>query len=423
MMRGWWQRSRSIVADRRGNALVTFGLMAPLLFLGAGGAIEATTWYAARQKMHAIADAAALAAAREMSLANRDATTVADVARRFAEARFDQFPRNPPTVQVAVAADKTSVVVTLTRAAESMMGGIAPSLGVIEVASGARVSGRANVCVIGLDTSSNKTILLQRSARLTADRCAVYSNSSDTNGVWIQDSAYVRASLICSAGGQKLQGTPDVQPLPTVDCPRVTDPLAGRPEPAAGGCTFTNKIVSGTTEMLLPGIYCGGLQIKGGAVVSLAAGTYVVKGGPLSVTEGSTLKGANVGFFLTPDDSGSKTAEVRFEKSSVIDLTAPKSGDLAGLLLFESARNPATTHRITSDFARVLLGTIYLPKSALYVDADKPVADLSAYTVIVARQLQLDAGPNLQLNTGYNLTDIPVPKGLGPVGGTVTLAK
>jgi hypothetical protein len=48
------------------------------------------------------------------------------------------------------------------------------------------------------------------------------------------------------------------------------------------------------------------------------------------------------------------------------------------------------------------------------VDAKNPVADRSAYTIIVAKQVELFDGPNLYLNTDYSASDIPVPSGVGP---------
>jgi hypothetical protein len=105
-------------------------------------------------------------------------------------------------------------------------------------------------------------------------------------------------------------------------------------------------------------------------------------------------------------------------------LTAPKDGSLAGLLFFED-RSATTngTHSISSDDARVLLGTIYLSRGTLVVDASKPVADQSAYTAIVARTLRLKAGPNLVLNSDYGSTDIPVPAGLKNLaGGRIALS-
>ncbi len=69
-----------------------------------------------------------------------------------------------------------------------------------------------------------------------------------------------------------------------------------------------------------------------------------------------------------------------------------------------------------SDNARVLVGTLYFPQSHLYIDADAPIADQSAYTAIIARRLELYAGPHLVLNTDYDLTAVPVPDGVKDTG-------
>ncbi len=78
---------------------------------------------------------------------------------------------------------------------------------------------------------------------------------------------------------------------------------------------------------------------------------------------------------------------------------------------------------ITSNNARNLLGTIYLPSGQLFVDASSEVASDSAYTAIVAQKIGLSDGPVLHLNTAYGSTDIPVPAGIGPVGGNVMLTR
>jgi hypothetical protein len=47
------------------------------------------------------------------------------------------------------------------------------------------------------------------------------------------------------------------------------------------------------------------------------------------------------------------------------------------------------------------------------IDATRPVADRSDYTVIIARQFELRDGPELVLNTNYESSTIPVPEGVG----------
>ena len=82
---------------------------------------------------------------------------------------------------------------------------------------------------------------------------------------------------------------------------------------------------------------------------------------------------------------------------------------------------PAHSYRILSDNARMLLGTIYMPQGRLIIDANKPIADKSAYTVLVVQRIDLHSGPNLILNSDYSATDVPVPPGVGPYGNSVKL--
>jgi len=80
-------------------------------------------------------------------------------------------------------------------------------------------------------------------------------------------------------------------------------------------------------------------------------------------------------------------------------------------------------HEIRSSDARQLLGTFYLPKSTLRVDTERPVADQSAYTIIIADKIELEGKPSLYLNSDYASSDVPVPSGVGPIGGNTFLRK
>jgi hypothetical protein len=149
------------------------------------------------------------------------------------------------------------------------------------------------------------------------------------------------------------------------------------------------------------------------------------------VDGGASLKGTEVGLYLKGPGSNLLLAQ-----ASTISLSAPKSGPLAGILIFDDptgapapeksnkhdkpSKSPRE-HSILSDDARTLLGTIYMPQGRLIVDATKPIADRSAYTVMVVQQIDLYDGPNLILNTDYSASDVPVPQSVGPYGGKVSL--
>jgi len=144
----------------------------------------------------------------------------------------------------------------------------------------------------------------------------------------------------------------------------------------------------------------------------------VIKNGNLRVKD-AALFGKNIGFYLV-----GKGARFSFEQGSTIRLTAPNNGEMAGLLFFEG-RNVKLyqQHKILSNDARLLLGTIYLPRGMLYVEAKRAIADQSAYTVIIAQRFELREGPTLVLNSDYDSTDIPVPEGVSLSGTDVVLMK
>ena len=277
----------------------------------------------------------------------------------------------------------------------------------VQVTAKARFVGRNNICVLGL-AGEGKAVVIDDDARLTGTNCGVFSNSMDSNGLDIGKGAVVEATIICTSGGAKLGSSASVTPAPITDCPVLDDPLASRPMPSVGACDHTDLKIKDTTAAIEPGVYCGGLSIEGTASVTLNPGIYVIKDGGLKVKGGASITGEGVGFFLT-----GLADRIDFQSGTHISLSAAADGPMAGLLVFED-RNLAVAlkHKITSDDARVLLGTIYLPVGALVVDAKKPVADQSAYTAIVAQKIELNSGPNLILNADYDMTDVPVPAGI-----------
>jgi hypothetical protein len=166
-------------------------------------------------------------------------------------------------------------------------------------------------------------------------------------------------------------------------------------------------------------VYCGGLKVTQGGTARLSSGEYIMADGKLRVDTGATLQGDYVGFYFRGPDS-----VLDFDPDTTIILSAPKTGTLAGILFFEERSAPLLRKfRITSNNARKLLGTIYLPRGILYIAANAPVGDQSAYTVVLARQLQLEAGPNLVLNSNYASTDVPLPTEVGSAGSDIVLGK
>jgi hypothetical protein len=144
-----------------------------------------------------------------------------------------------------------------------------------------------------------------------------------------------------------------------------------------------------------------------------------MRDGGLSIENSSTLEGKDVGFYMQGSES-----TINFHQGTTIDLSAPLSGEMAGLLFYEDRGvTKSDKHRIYSDNAHTLLGTIYLPKGQIYIASNKPISQKAAYTIIVAGQIEMTAGPELFLNANYGASPVPVPAGVGALLGTVQLVR
>jgi Flp pilus assembly protein TadG len=422
---------RALPPDNSANVIIIFGLVAPVLFGAVGAAVDDSAAVATRSKMQSVADEAAVAAAREFQMAKATRDTVAAVARNYVNDRLNNVTVTPAVdekaLTVKVVVDK-DVALTIGRV---LYGGNMH----LRTSATAKLSATLPLCLLALDEKAPATLELEQSAMMTATGCMVYSNSRSSGGLQAKDNSVLTAGLICTAGGKAKTRGAHLAPEPVLDCPKMEDPLASRTPPSDSTCTFTDTVIRGGTQLLRPGVYCGGLRITDAAEVNLARGIYIIKDGPLLVDRGGTMQGTDVAIYLK-----GRGANLTFATASTINLSAPKDGPLAGILIYDDPTGapalaippfplpipligallggdrPPREHKILSDNARMLLGTIYMPQGRLIVDATKPIADRSAYTVLVVKRIDLHDGPNLVLNSDYSATEVPVPKGVGPVG-------
>lgn len=425
----------AFASDVAAGTAIKFALSLPVLLAFAGAANDYSSAASTRSKMQSVADSAALASVRELQLARTDAGRVTAIATNVVNSQLPDA-----TTRVTVDFQAMTVQVVIEKSYEPIIRtSSTTSTMKLQASAKAKMSGSIPLCLLGLDPKAPQTIGLEQSALMTAPGCLVQSNSKSTMGIQSKDGATLKAGMICSAGGKVQSNGANYSPTPVTDCPVLTDPLSARTPPFVGACNHNNKVVDGGYEVLKPGVYCGGLKVTNGAVVKLTSGLFIIKDGPLIVDGGGSLSGTEVGFFLT-----GAASNLTFDADSTISLSAPKDGPLAGILIFDdpagtSARakaprsgrgalgraNPTGAprqHQILSDNARNLLGTIYMPQGEIIIDATKPIADKSAYTVLVVKQLHLYSGPNLILNTDYSATEVPVPMGVGPFGAKIFLS-
>ncbi len=443
----------SFCKSTQGNVSVMAALIIGLLIVVVAGTIDISQKSSLNRELQAVVDAAALAAAREMAVSSADQTRVQSVASSYVDANW-----TGERATTRAELDVTKGIITVSSTAPKSLASILKKDQKdtnFYAEAVAEVSGGGNVCLIGLSDHEQGTIDLQQRARITAENCQVYSNSDNRYSMVVKDMAQVNMDFVCIAGG--LRGDPltiggDV----ITSCPPITDPLRDRPHPPFDATDCVDGLLTGVRlnfgqkVTLEPGVYCGGLFVNG-ADVEFKPGEYIILNGPLKVQSSGNIEGDGVGFFLS-----GPLATINFGKQSSISLRAPRSGPMAGLLIYDAGFGGLTdtlggdvggrlgsqvggvlgrlqnntlgevvrkNHRITSDNAGTLVGTIYIPFSDLTIDGDKPVADESEYTVIVANSFKLKNGPNLVIKTDYHLSDIPVPQGVGVQDVTIRLKR
>jgi Flp pilus assembly protein TadG len=400
-----------------GTIAVIFALAAPAILAVAGVAVDFLFYSVVRTHLQTAADSAATAGAREFSVAGVKDSQVEALVQAFLKNGIDE--RNgPASFEIKIDRKKSTVAVSVKQDwtpffAHFLDSGITP----VHVGATAALAGTTNVCVLTLDPVRGAALHLDMIARLEANDCATYSDSTNIRGIQVDALATVEADLICSAGGV-LGLLTKMTPAPTTDCPVLPDPLEKRQPPAAGSCDHNKLVIKNAAKTLHPGTYCGGIAITGKSNVRFSPGIYVIKDGPFTVANKSAIDGTDVGFYLTGDK-----AMIDFSGNTTISLSGAEKGTMAGLLFFEDrGAKLDRVHRIKSANAHELTGTIYLPRGKLFIDPNTPVAADSAYTAIVARQLELTQGPTLVLNSDYGATSVPVPDGI-KVTGTVVLTR
>ncbi|HEV7694301.1 MAG TPA: pilus assembly protein TadG-related protein [Hyphomonadaceae bacterium] len=402
-------RLQNFLKHKKATLAMSAMIAMAMVTLIAGGVIDYASLRMQQADVQHAADAAALAAAHELALAADADQRVGPVAQTFVEANYSRaFKADAKIVE-----DGKAVQVTVTSPPRVFFPGpIGMNAKVVTAEAVAELMGEtANICVVTLDENSGRALSLEENASLDARNCAIYSNSTDKKGLSAIGASTIKGKLICTAGGKE-GGAGNFDPEPVLDCPQLADPLAERPMPAVGSCTFNKVDKKDYVGHLSPGVYCGGVRLNGASNVVFDPGVYVIKDGDFRVGDTSKITGNGVGFFIT-----GANARFEFTKNAHVHLSAPKTGPMAGLLFMEDRNlDKLTKHRITSDFADYLVGTIYLPRGSFLIDATQDVADESEFTVLVVRELELKDGPRLVLNTNYASSAVPVPEGVGNKG-------
>ena len=401
---------------RDGSIALKFALLGPAVLLVGVGAIDLLAVNAASTRLQSVADAGALAGAPSLALAT-DGAEARERAEAFIDAQMEDWADAPTYTASYEIVDRMGQ-----RALRVLLHGHRPSFFASMLPPGgwnfnaeavASSVGLVPLCVLVTGKTGSRLLLVQDSSRMNAPACLVHSNRDILVQGGLIDAASVQA--VTTAGGM-------ISPSPSTGAASIEDPFANldldRTDGLAILCTVAellNRVkVSSGVHTVPPGRHCGGVEASGDARVVLSPGEHFFLKGSLVIKENARLEGDDVVLFF---DSASSFA---FTDDAMVALDGRKSGPYAGLVM-GSTRQNQQNFIISADNVESLLGVIYVPSAKLIVEGDAEVARDSAWTVIVAKEVQLKGSPSLFINANYDASNVPVPAGVGPRAGGVRL--
>jgi Flp pilus assembly protein TadG len=342
--------------------------MMPFMIGVVGLGADVGLWLYKRQTLQAAADSAALSGATASYFNGNSATSqeVSAVAASYGFTNgalgFSRQVSQPPS-SGNYTANPDAVEVILTQTATGLFSTL---MGINSTTVKARAVAIANAgtgCTLSLNRSGAGTTV-QGSAQVTLNGCDMYDDSSDPTGLTVGGSSRVVARSVYASGG--ISGTDQIQVTDTIatNQPFANDPYSGVPLPSYSGCDQHNYTAKNTVT-LSPGVFCGGLSLNAGAVVTLNPGTYIMSGGNLSVNGGASLSGSGVTLVFT-SNNGQNYANATINGGATVNLTAPTSGPTAGIVVYADRNTPAgTAFKFNGGAQQYFGGAVYVPTGSV----------------------------------------------------------
>ncbi len=257
-----------------------------------------------------------------------------------------------------------------------------------------------NICVIGLDEDDGRTVEFIGNTFANVG-CGVASNSSSEDALFVGGNATLIANPAQSFGDIVVSGSGELitQLPPMPFSPRVPDPFESRNfPPVSGACDF-NGLTVNSDQTIGPASaggsvrICGDLTVKPNRTLTLEAGTYYVDEGDI-LFQGDVI-GNDVTLVLT-GSSPSNIGEIDIRAQSVVNLTAPSTGDYAGIVVHQDAlAEESGDNKFNGGANLTLVGAIYMKNQPLTYNGG---ADVDGCTMIVARIVKF-SGTSFLRNT------------------------
>ena len=364
------QRALRFWRDRRGNYAVITALMSPVLIGSAGLATEGGLWMYVHQSLQGAADSAALSSATLYSLnqnknLNDQARSVVATYGYTVGTSGTTVTVNRPPATGSYAGNNNAIEVIVTTQQSRLLSSIFATGAVTVAGRAVALPGNNGVgCVLSLNATASGGVTSKGNSAVTLDQCAVYDDSNNASALVNGGTATINALSVNVvgqvSGGSGITATNGIN----TGVSPATDPYAGVAMPAVGGCDYNNMTYKNTVT-INPGVYCNGMQLNAGAIVTMNPGIYFIDRGSLQMAGGATLTGTGVTIIFT-SSTGSNYADATINGGATLSLTPPTTGPTKGMVMFGDRNMPtSTTFKFNGGDNQVLAGAVYLPKGTL----------------------------------------------------------
>lgn len=442
----WFGLSARLLRDTRGVIALKFALAIPAVSILALGGVDLLAVHSDRQRLQDIADAAALAGARELAMAVDDVgpeqRALAHIESLLAD--WSHRPTVTPSVEVITAGSGDRALrVALHGNRMSFFGNLLPpggwNMNTEAIASSVAM---VPLCVMAHGEGKGDALQLFDSAIMDAPTCLVHSNDRLKAGMFSRINAGIIQSVGASSG--------NLRPGPQEGAMVIEDPYRALDASPPGSCSARQVVEIQRHTTLAAGLHCDDYVVTGSAQLRLSPGEHYFVDSRLELQDTSRLTGDNV--VLVFDH-----AAFDFLDRSRVTLSGRQDGFLAGFVIIglrppegwcpageeeeeddeeeddeeEGGAEPSrpddchlgSEFVMASDNVERLDGVIYTPASRLIVRGSNQIAERSDWTVMIVETLEIRGSPTLVINADYAGSDIPVPPGVGPNSGAARLIR
>lgn len=409
---------RESQSGRRGFVAITTAVMLIGLLAFTGVAIDIGYMEWTRRRAQVAADAAAMGAGLE---AQRGASAAVLEEAGRADSALNGFTHghdsttvivNYPPLSGRLAGSTRAVEAVVTRSVPTFFLGIVGQNGATVRARAVGTVGAGTACIFALNKHLSGAMAISGSTVPTVYCDALVSSDSSTaynmnGGARLNMGNHGRVGTVggWSPEHPNIWDTIDnqqVDPEHTID---RGDPLAYVPAATPGSLPVRSGsptgVQPGNTVALNPGVYCGGMDIKGTA--NLAPGTYILAGGGLSANAQAVINGTGVTIYNTSSTGwgcpgGARDADdISINGGATLNISAPTSGVLAGMAFFQDRTITSTSIQKFNGGANMIIdGAIYFPKSPMQFAGN---SSNSGYTYLVADTVEFTGNSTLRNDT------------------------